>query len=165
MARKRNRPSTPPQGDTGPQTLLQRAGSTVIEDTYPNGVKFVRKRRNDPFGAMVRDKILTSRQAEAGERLDEAWNNCGRGPGPAWTRVRVDCSSRPGDADTIRLDAAAGYTALRNCIPRDCRQTVERVCCEGISLWDLSKHNKRIMGTRKIELRRGLDLIVRELHL
>ncbi len=170
MMVKRRQPSLPPQGDTGPDTPSQRAGAVILNVTEGGGAVFRRKRRDGHLLKMTRPNgdgksIITMRQAEAGMKLEEAWNATERSPGPAWTRVYVDCSPRPGDVNTNKLEASRAYEDLRMVIPRDCRKVVEAVCCAGYSIKPGLTNDSRRAGTLKYQLRRGLGILARELKI
>ncbi len=170
MAKKRKRVTLLPQGDTGPDTPAQRAGAVILEVQEGGGAVFRRKRHDNHLIKMAtgngkRAAIITMRQAAAGMKLEEAWNATERSPGPAWTRVFVDCTPRPGDVDTAKLEAAGAYADLRMVIPRDCRRVVEAVCCAGYSIKPGLTNDTRRAGTLKYQLRRGLDILARELKI
>ncbi len=170
MARRRKPAPLPQQGDTGPDTAAQRAGAVILNITEGGGAVFRRKRRDDHLILMAtgngkRTAIITMRQAEAGIKLEEAWNATETSPGPAWTRVYVDCTPRPGDVNTHKLEASRVYADLRMVIPRDCRNVVEAVCCAGYSIKPGLTNDTRRAGTLKYQLRRGLDILARELRI
>jgi hypothetical protein len=160
----------PVQGDVGPQTISQMINAVIVDHAEDNGAKSRRKVRENHLIKMTRPNgsgkaILTLRQAAAGIKLEEAWNSTQRSPGPAWTRVYVDSTPRPGDVDTKKLEASAEYAALRILIPRDCRKVVEAVCCAGYSVTRLGHGNDRRIGALKIQLQRGLDILGREMKI
>ncbi len=170
MAKHRKRVATPPQGDPGPDTAAQREGAVILAVQEGGGAVFLRKRRDNHLLRMAtgngkRSAILTMRQAEAGMKLEEAWNATETSPGPAWTRVYVDCTPRPGDVSTHKLEAVGVYANLRMAIPRDCRKVVEAVCCAGLSIKPGLTNDTRRAGTLKYQLRRGLDILARELKI
>ena len=173
MGRKSKRAkkiTMPKQGDTGPDTPAQRAGAVVLEVQDGGGPVFCRKRRDNHLIKMAtpngkRCAIITMRQAAAGIKLEEAWNNTELSPGPAWTRVYVDCTPRPGDVDTNKLEASRAYSDLRMLIPKDCRHVVEAVCCAGYSIKPGLTNDTRRSATLKYRLRRGLGVLARELKI
>lgn len=173
MARKSKRArkiTMPKQGDTGPDTLAQRVGAVILETQEGGGAVFLRKRQDNHLLKMAtpngkRGAIINMRQAAAGMRLEELWNKTEFSPGPAWTRVYVDCTPKPGDVDTSKLEASGAYSDLRMVIPKDCRHVVEAVCCAGWSIRPGLTNDWRRATTLTYQLRRGLGVLARELKI
>ena len=160
----------PKQGDIGPDTQAQRADAVILEVQDGGGPVFCRKRRDNHLIKMAtpngkRGAIINMRQAAAGIKLEELWNKTELSPGPAWTRVYVDATPRPGDVDTNKLEASRAYSDLRMLIPRDCRHVVEAVCCAGYSIRNGLTRDPRRASTLTYRLRRGLGVLARALKI
>ena len=165
MAKRRSKPYCPPvQGDIGPDTPAQRAGSVIVERNTGGGV--IRYKRYDHvLTTMLRQGHIQPHHAAAGIELSKRWDNTWRSADLAWTRVYVDASPRPGDVNIRSLEAKARWTELSRVIRRECRAVVMAVCCHRMSIYpDFTKNSRRIAEYRHM-LTTTLDDIAKILRM
>jgi hypothetical protein len=165
MAKRKRKPYQPPvQGDTGPDTAAQRAGSVLVEISSGGGI-IRRKRHDHVLTTMLRQGHIQPRHAAAGLELFSRWEDTWRSPDLAWTRVYVDASPRPGDVSIASLEAKARWVELSRVIKRECRAVVMAVCCHRMSIYpDFTKNSRRIPEYRKM-LTKTLDDIAKILRM
>lgn len=170
MVKRKRRPYTPPpQGDPGPDTAAQRQGAVILE-VIEGGQKWRRKRRDHILDIMARGTrrrpaMISRRQAAAGMELVDRFEATMTAPSPAWTRIFVDSSPRPGDVSVADLEAKARLAELTVLIPRHCKAVTYAICRDNHSIrpgFTNSPDRAQIWLKR---LREALDILADHLRL
>lgn len=164
MAKRRRQPSAPPpQGDIGPDAPAQRAGATITVHREANGADFRRKRREHPLEVMLAGGRISQRQCIAGLRLHSLWCLTELSGECAFSRVKVDTSSRADDSTVAQLEHIARYVALAKHVPRALKGPVEHVAIRGRHLRDGYSRNGMDAASHAAMMMVALDLVANEM--
>lgn len=128
--KKREAQAPLPQGDTGPETPAQMHNADIVPMHKGN---WYFKRRLHPLDRMARpygkrrDADITARERNAGIEVVNLHEATERSGGPAWNKVYVDSSPKPGDIDVKRLEAETKLRRMWAEVPREARPIVNHV--------------------------------------
>ena len=165
MSRRKYKRSVtlPPQGDIGPDTKAQRAGSVVLNVTADSGTVFRRKRRDHALEIMASTGKISDRQCAAGLRLHDLWCLTEMTGDAPFTKVYVDSSLNPSAVVTAQIERVAAFTALSKHIPAALRGPVEHVAIKGRLLRSGYSRDSKDASMHCAQLQVALDILANHL--
>lgn len=161
-SKKKRKPYTPPdyaamQGDWGPNTPAQRAGTEIVllEGDNPNRVAY--RRRGIVIDRMAKSGALSQRQWQAATEIQMAYLACEMLSSGGPLKAKVDASPNFGKTIAIQADAQSRLNRAMKRVPADQRRVVEHVCWHNRPIADLDQG--RAFGVLAAGLLIALDLV------
>ena len=163
MAKRKREPTLPPQGDTGPDTAAQRAGTVILVVTEDSGTVFRRKRRDHALEIMADSGRISDRQCAAGLELHELWCKTEMTGDAPFTKAYVDNSPNPSAVVAAQIERVTKFTALSKHIPAALRGPVEHVAIKGRLLRSGYSLDSKDASMHCAQLQVALDILANHL--